>query len=143
MIPILNKKVAKDRFRLWCYEERLINRGTPRYLGPGSLYEKHNAIYSYLRMYKGRYLSVWVAELAIFCVHKRVWPLFRSSVINGLQKRSKLHLAKRLPRANMNGITCFDHVLHVLIKIYLQCSFNIPEKLWHTIPKHQLVAYFE
>ena len=110
---------------LWCYEGRVISRGTPRYLGPGSLYKKHNAIYSYLRMYKGRYLSVWVAELAIFCAHKRVWPLFRSSVINGLQKRSELHLAKRLPRANMNGITCFDHVLHVLIKIYLRRSFFV------------------
>jgi len=74
---------------------------------------------------KGRYLSVWVAELAIFCAHKRVWPLFRSSVINGLQKRSELHLAKRLPRANMNWITCFDHVLHVLIKIYLRRSFFV------------------
>ena len=115
----------------------MISRGTPRYLGPGSLYEKHNAIYSYLRMYKGTYLSVWVAELAIFCAHNREeWPLLVQSAMDGLQKNRDLHLVKRLTRANMNWITYFDYVLHVLIKIYLQCSFDIPEKLWHAIPKH-------
>ena len=110
-------------------EDVLVSAEVPPPSWPRKLvYEKHNAIYSYLRMYKGTYLSVWVAELANFCVHSREWAIFSSVIMDRLQIRIDLHLAKRLTRANMNWITCFDYVLHVLIKIYLRCSFNIPEK---------------
>ena len=40
-------------------------------------------------MYKGTYLSVWVAELAIFCAHNREWPLLVHSLLDELQKKER------------------------------------------------------